>query len=118
MNLDEKKLDDLAKEFSPVFESEKHCEYTLPANFISKQNQDSYKSGYRQAFADQQKKIEKLEKAVELMRSQMNEILIDCNVPVFSDDRLSFGNYQIYKHTLKQAHVALARVDSILKGSE
>lgn len=113
-NLDEKKLDEsikqLAVEEYPVVwvqTGNKDLKYDPNApnrnHFIR-----VYKDGYRQAFADQQQKIEKLEKAVELMRKGFEEVKDKAQAHA-NFTRNAFGCI---------ANETLAEVDSILKEGE
>ena len=104
--IDEKKLDDLAeknvnRDFLDLIDADRSVRF--------------FKLGYRQAFADQQKKIEKLEKVVEMMRS----VLQGC-----SDGNCILRDRTGGQHTnggcrcKRNAKQTLAEVDSILKGAE
>lgn len=117
-NLDEKKLDDLANNRYPdgLYRYSEHYRIV-------------YKEGYKEAFADQQKKIEKLEKTVEMMRSGLEfyadnsgenwlrNAIIDKFCIITKDDittTAESGN----SSGGKKARQTLAEVDAILKKGE
>lgn len=114
--IDEKKLDEIAKHFSSKAWSE-----SLGRD-VSVNGSEDFKSGYRQAFADQGEKIKRLEKAVELMRSSA-KISIDysaenCDCGSEGNPELRYDHFCDCCANSYAFQDILAEVDAILKGEQ
>lgn len=111
-NLDEKKLQQFWIDGFKIGPDESVCQSVLVAtipNMVKIPGQKRIHVIEFAAFADQQKKIEKLEKAVELMRTQVDGLILCLKTHGTNINDLFLIDH--YKKTL-------AKVDSILKEGE
>lgn len=107
------KMDEMAEKHSPVYVFEKHSVYTLPANFISEQNQDYFKKGFEAGYQMQAEQIKKLE-------AEIRGLLMDSNEPSERSQEAAHYNWLDDKNEeLKTENSALkSRIEKLRYGHQ